>query len=56
MEIIGARWRSFVGLGYQLAFTVGYMLLSGFAYAVRDHVKLQLIAAAPPLLFFSLIL
>ena len=56
MEIIGKKWRSFVAIMLQLAFTVGYMLISGFAYSIRDHVALQLTMAAPPLLFFGLIL
>ena len=37
---------------FQITFTLGYMMVPAFAYFIRDHNKLQLLAAAPPLIFF----
>ena len=37
---------------FQITFTLGYMMVPVFAYFIRDYSKLQLLAAAPPLVFF----
>ena len=52
MEVISKGWRSFCAVSIQIAFTLGYMLIPGFAYAIRDYVELQLLAAVPPLVFY----
>nr|XP_039269896.1 organic cation transporter protein-like [Styela clava] len=41
MELIGTKWRTLVGISFQVSFAVGYMLLSGVAYGWRDWRDMQ---------------
>ena len=52
MEIISKEWRNFCSVTIQIAFTLGYMLVQGYSYTIRDYVKVQLLSAVPPLVFF----
>lgn len=36
MEIVGKKWRTAFGIGYQIFFAFGYMILGGIAYIWRD--------------------
>ena len=47
MEFIGPRYRTVVGVFYQMWFAIGFMLLPGFAYFVRDFTKMQIVFAVP---------
>lgn len=41
MEIVGPQWRSLIGISFQIFFALGYMLLSGVAYGLRDWHNMQ---------------
>lgn len=41
MEVVGPKWRALSGVGYQAAFAIGYMILSGIAYGLRDWRNMQ---------------
>ena len=53
MEIIGPSARMETGVFVQGWFALGIMTLSGFSYAIRDFVKLQLVLGICPLIFVS---
>ena len=36
MEIVGKKWRTAAGIGYQIYFAFGYMIMGGIAYIWRD--------------------
>ncbi len=46
-ELIGPKYRMVAGVMFNTTFSFGAMLLSGYAYAVRDFVKLQLVFNIP---------
>jgi len=52
MEITGERWRTLVGINIQAMFAVGYISLSGFAYAFRNWRHLQFAISFVPVPFF----
>jgi len=43
MEITGRKWRTFVGIGYQAFFSLGYMILGGVAYRWRNWHEISVI-------------
>ncbi|CAH1789323.1 unnamed protein product [Owenia fusiformis] len=49
MELVGSRYRSKVAM--QLWFATGFMLLALIAFGIRDHFRLQLVLAAPRIVF-----
>jgi len=54
MEIAAPTKRLLVGMIYNAAFNVGYMLLSGMAYAVKDSVHIELLCVVPCCFFLML--
>ena len=36
MEIVSNKWRTPIGVSFQISFAIGYMILSGIAYEWRD--------------------
>eukprot|EP00088_Acartia_fossae_P013335 TRINITY_DN16988_c0_g1_i5.p1 TRINITY_DN16988_c0_g1~~TRINITY_DN16988_c0_g1_i5.p1 ORF type:complete len:543 (+),score=70.92 TRINITY_DN16988_c0_g1_i5:58-1686(+) len=55
MEIIGGRWNSIIGIGFQIPWAVAYMILPGLAYALPYWAHLQ-IAISLPCLIYLLVL
>ncbi|XP_030376006.1 organic cation transporter protein-like [Scaptodrosophila lebanonensis] len=51
MEMVGASYRLFAGVAMQMFFSVGFMLLAGFAYFIHDWRWLQIALTLPGLLF-----
>ena len=51
MELVGPIYRTFLGVGFQIAYSLGMMLLSGMAYAIRDDKWLQLAYLLPSSVF-----
>lgn len=47
MEIVGPSWRVFTGLMVMEAWAVGFVILAGIAYGIRDWFVLQLVITAP---------
>ena len=47
MEVMGPKYRTLAGVFYQIWFAIGFMLLPGFAYFVRDFRYLQIVMAVP---------
>jgi len=43
MEIIGLKWRTLAGMGYQVFFAIGYMILGGVAYHWRNWHEIAVI-------------
>ena len=53
MEIVGPRYRSVLGVSFNIAFSVGFMALPGIAYLVRDDRWLQLVMLMPNIVFIT---
>jgi len=43
MEVIGREWRTIAGIGYQVFFALGYMILGGVAYRWRNWHEISVI-------------
>jgi len=43
MEIIGQEWRTIAGMGYQVFFALGHMILGGLAYRWRNWHEISVI-------------
>ena len=52
MEITGPKYRTAIGMIFSMGYSVGFMLVAGYAYAVRDMKELQIVMAAPCVLLF----
>ncbi len=50
MEILDANYRTIVGMLYATTFSVAFMGVAGYGYAIRDMKKLQIVMAVPSLL------
>ncbi|XP_055954393.1 organic cation transporter protein [Patella vulgata] len=50
-ELVGPKYRLFVGIMNQMFYSVGYMTLSGMAYLLRDWRYLELAITLPVVLF-----
>jgi MFS family permease len=53
IECVGPKYRAKIGIGYQLGWAFGYMLLPGLAYLCRDHELLFLCTTLPELLWLG---
>ncbi len=53
MEMVGPRYRTILGIVYAILFSIGFMLVAVFGYAVRDMFKLQLVMAGPNFLLLT---
>ncbi|XP_072178172.1 organic cation transporter protein-like [Diadema setosum] len=51
-EFVGPSKRTFAGMGINLAFSVGYMIIAVYAYFIRDWWILQLVITVPSFLLF----
>ena len=47
LEMVGPNKRLVVGVTINMAFTVGYMLVTGLAFAFKDALYLQLACVIP---------
>ena len=56
MEMTGPKFRIHLGMLYHIWFAVGFAMLPGIAYAIRDHIKLQVVLGLLPFMFLSLYL
>ena len=56
MEFVGPTWRVFTGIYIEYVWAVGYMIIAGIAYAIRDWDKLQLAISVPMIALFGIIL
>ena len=54
MEIVAPDKRLMVAMVYNAAFNLGYMALSGMAYAVKDSVHIELFCVVPNGFFLML--
>ncbi|XP_071955250.1 organic cation transporter protein-like [Antedon mediterranea] len=52
-EIVGPSWRTFIGITIEYFFTLGYITLTGVAYALRDWQNIELALSLPGVLFLS---
>ena len=53
VEPIGIAKRSFPGLATQIFFAIGYMLMAGVAYAIRDFVWTNFVMSILPIVMVS---
>ena len=51
MEMVGGKWKTLFGIGFEFPWAVAYSVLPGIAYAERDWRNLQLIISVPPVIF-----
>jgi len=51
MEMVGGKWKAFLGIGFEFPWAIAYSILPGIAHVVRDWRDLQLIIAVPPVIF-----
>lgn len=51
MEMVGKKWKTIFGIGFEYPWAIAYSLLPGIAYAERDWRNLQLILSVPPVIF-----
>lgn len=52
IEVLSPSWRGLAGNLFCLPFAVGYMILPGVAYLIRDWKILQLVLSSPSLILF----
>lgn len=50
MEIVGGKWKTLFGIGFEFPWAVAYSVLPGIAYAERNWRNLQLIISVPPVI------
>ena len=55
MEMVGPAWRTVCGVGFQMAYGLGFMMVAGIAERIRDHVKLQFAYATPSVILLALL-
>ena len=55
-EVIGSKYRARYGALWQCIFSLGYAILSFYAFFVRDDQYLQSVLTWPILIFFLIIL
>ncbi|XP_076336274.1 organic cation transporter protein-like isoform X2 [Tachypleus tridentatus] len=54
MESVGANYRDVLGICFEFGWALGYVILPGLAWFIRDWSNLQLAITVPGVLFFSL--
>ncbi|XP_076336288.1 organic anion transporter 3-like [Tachypleus tridentatus] len=54
MESVGANYRDVLGICFEFGWALGYIILPGLAWLIRDWSNLQLAITVPGVLFFSL--
>ena len=42
MEMVGVKWRLLIGIMFNISFALGYAIMSGVAYYLRDGVEFEL--------------
>ncbi|CAL1299081.1 unnamed protein product [Larinioides sclopetarius] len=53
MEIIGPKYRSIYGMGSHFGWDIGYLVLPGLAWLLRDWFKMQIVITLPCVLLLS---
>lgn len=56
MEVTGPKYRTIIGVVFQVAYSVGYMMMPVFAYFIRDYNYLQMATMVPPVLLLPYVL
>ena len=56
MELAGPNYRTIVGAGMQLSYTLGFLVIPCLAYLLRDEFTLQLATMAPCVLFIPFVM
>ena len=51
MELVGQKWRFLLGMFFNGAYIVGYILITPFAYAFKDGFHFDLFCAIPVAVF-----
>jgi OCT family organic cation transporter-like MFS transporter 4/5 len=51
MEMVGGKWKTLFGIGFEYPWALAYSTLPGIAYVVRNWSHLQLIISVPPIIF-----
>ena len=51
MELIGPKYRLVAGVVIQYFFAIGYVLLTGIAYGLKDWTYIQFAMSAPSFIF-----
>ena len=50
MEMVGGKWKTYLGIGFEFPWALAYSVLPGIAYAQRNWRNLQLIISVPPVI------
>jgi len=56
MELSGPKYRTVVGAGMQLAYSLGFMMTPSLAYFLRDEFTMQLASMGPAILFIPFVM
>lgn len=51
MEMMGGKWKTLMGIGFEYPWALAYSVLPGIAFAERNWRNLQLIISVPPVVF-----
>ena len=51
-EFVGPKWRAFSSNMYFISWCVGYMVLAGLAYFIREWRVLMVVSCLPELIFY----
>ena len=51
MEMVGGKWKTLFGIGFEFPWALAYSILPGIAYTERNWRNLQLIISVPPAIF-----
>jgi hypothetical protein len=47
MEVVGGKWKTYVGIGLEFPWVISWILISLFGYFISDWKILQLITSVP---------
>ena len=56
MELVGPKWRLLLGSIINMAYAVGYMLMTSIAYIWKDGINFELSCLLPNIVFVMLFL